>query len=150
MNTLLGGSYGVLRHSEFVNFQTQPGPCGRQYGSAIGAAYELYNGRYLADAGHHFVIYNNVIRDSGHYLSTADNKAQGIKFGGVPGVPGTSYIWILNNIFYRNGQGMQHGDDCIGSIVNGQCQADLAAWPHHFYIGFNELHDKRKVDIALI
>jgi hypothetical protein len=90
-----------------------------------------------------------VFRDNGNYLSTADNKVQGIKFGGKAGVPGSGYVWILNNNIYRNGQGMQFGDDCIGAMVNGACQPDITAFPHHFYIGFNAIHDDREVGIAL-
>ena len=131
------GSYGVIRNSEFVNYQPQADAQGRQYGEVLTAV------------GDHFVFYNNVFRDNGNYLSTVDNKVQGIKIGGLAGTVGTGYVWILNNIFYHNGQGMQHGDDCVGTIVNGLCQPDIAAFPHHFYIGYNVIHDDREVGIAL-
>jgi hypothetical protein len=149
LNLLLGGSYAVVRNNEFVNYQPLPDSQGRQYGGAIASAYSYYGGQYRWGGGDHFVIYNNVFRDNGNYLSTADNKVQGIKFGGQAGVPGTAYVWILNNTFYHNGQGMQHGDDCVGTMVNGLCQPDITAFPNHFYIGYNVIHDDREVGIAL-
>jgi hypothetical protein len=141
LNVDIGGSYGVIRNSEFVNLQTPPDAQGRQYGAALGPV----NGA----GGEYFLIYNNVFRDNGNYLSTSDNKVQGIKFGGKAGVPGSAYVWILNNTFYHNGQAMQHGDDCIGTMVNGACQPDVSAFPNHFYIGFNLMHDDREVGLAL-
>src|SRR5262249_31302019 len=44
----LGGSYGAVRNSEFVNLQNQPDALGRQYGAVLGAA----NGA----GGDHFVV----------------------------------------------------------------------------------------------
>ena len=149
LNLLVGGSYAVIRNNEFTGFKPLPDVLGRQYGSVVSAAYHYVNGQYLAGGGDHFVIYNNTFHDNGNYLSTADNKVQGIKFGGQAGVPGTAYVWILNNTFYHNGQAMQHGDDCVGTMVNGLCQPDTSWFPNHFYIGKNVIHDDREVGIAL-
>jgi hypothetical protein len=149
MNARIGGSYAVYRNNEFVNYQTIPDQFGRQSGAALGPAYTNFGSGFMQAGGDHWIVYNNVFRDNGNYLSTVDNKMQGIKFSGETGAPGTAYVWILDNIFYHNGQAMQHGDDCVGAIVNGFCQADLPAFPHHFYIGGNTIHDNREVGIAL-
>jgi hypothetical protein len=142
---LLRGDHGVIRNSECVGF-------------AAGDETSQTGGPCLQAQGDHHVIYNNLFKDNAngntassttHYLSAHDNKVNGIKVGGTQSIAATHHVWILNNTFFHNGQAMQFGDDCVGTIVSGHCQVDAAALPHHFYIGFNTMHDDREVGIAL-
>ena len=154
MSVLLGGDHGSFRNNECVNYQPEPDAQGRQFGACVGDAYETIAGHVSGQSN--IVIYNNVFSDNGNYRSLPDNKVQGIKFSGgttlagdYDGSAGANNIWIVDNTFFHNGQAMQHGDDCIGTIVLGACQAKLSSFPHHFYIGRNVMHDDREVGLAL-
>ncbi len=140
MFVLMMGTYGTIRNSEIKNYQV------KYFGGQQGPSAAL--GTLPSNPGNNLVIYNNTFSDIGHYQDVPDNKMQGIKFGGQAGTAGPHHVWILNNTFFHNGQAMQFGDDAIGTFPGGIFNADYAAFPNHFYIGGNTMHDDREVGIA--
>jgi hypothetical protein len=86
--------------------------------------------------GAYHVIYSNHIHHNGNYLSPIDNKVHGIKLAAQ-----ADHVWILNNeIDHNGGQAIQIGDDNI---------TDDTTWPHHIYIGFNDMHEDMEMAVAM-
>jgi len=117
-NNALEGHHGVLRNSEVANVKP---PAGSNAG--------------LFGKGTYMVVYNNKIHDNGNYLNTIDDKVHGI----VLGTP-NDHWWILDNHIYQNGgQSIQLGQDFSGP--------DPTLWPHHIYVGRNNMHGDRDAAI---
>ena len=77
----------------------------------------------------HVVFYANEIHDNGDWQATFDQDIHGIAVG-----PRVSYLWIVDNYFYRNsGDGVQINADIAGS-----------ASTHHIYVARNVAHHNKQ------